>query len=174
MADTNIKKNADGYGYKYTDLAEIHNYLESINARYIQQVQRIEGEDYIFTKRCFADKWENEWLQGCRVVQATLQGIKNPAQEQGSALTYARRYSVLMAFGLATTDDDAQSLTQDTKKSKAENKKEPTWRDKVLALAKELGLDLKALAQDYELTRTTPEEKYEKVYKELLTMKESK
>jgi hypothetical protein len=49
--------------------------------------------------------------RGCRVVQATLQGVKNPAQEQGSALTYARRYSLLMAFGLATEDDDAASLT---------------------------------------------------------------
>lgn len=109
-----VKKNAQGYGYKYTDLAEIHNYLESINAKYIQKVQRVDGDDYIFTKRCFNDEWENEWLQGSRVVQATLQGIKNPAQEQGSALTYARRYSLLMAFGLATDDDDGASLTINT------------------------------------------------------------
>lgn len=109
-----VKKNAQGYGYKYTDLAEIHNYLESINAKYIQKVQRVEGDDYIFTKRCFNNEWENEWLQGSRVVQATLQGIKNPAQEQGSALTYARRYSLLMAFGLATDDDDGASLTINT------------------------------------------------------------
>jgi hypothetical protein len=109
-----VKKNAQGYGYKYTDLAEIHNYLESINAKYIQKVQRVEGDDYIFTKRCFNNELENEWLQGSRVVQATLQGIKNPAQEQGSALTYARRYSLLMAFGLATDDDDGASLTINT------------------------------------------------------------
>lgn len=107
-----VRKNAQGYGYKYTDLAEIHNYLESINAKYIQVVQRVEGDDYIFTKRCFNNEWEDEWLQGSRVVQATLQGIKNPAQEQGSALTYARRYSLLMAFGLATDDDDGAALTQ--------------------------------------------------------------
>jgi len=35
---------------------------------------------------------------------------KNPAQDYGSALTYARRYSLLLAFGLATADDDAASL----------------------------------------------------------------
>lgn len=107
-----VSKNKDGYGYKYTDLSEIHRYLESINSRYIQKIERIEGDDYIFTKRCFDDKWEDEWLQGSRVVQATLSGIKNPAQENGSALTYARRYSVLMAYGLCTDDDDAQSLSR--------------------------------------------------------------
>lgn len=111
MSNT-ITKNTEGYGYKYADLAQIHNYLESINARYIQKIQRIESDDYIMTKRCFNDKWEDEWLQGCRVVNATLSGKSNPAQEHGSALTYARRYSLLMAFGLATEDDDGESLTR--------------------------------------------------------------
>lgn len=110
-----LKKNqtakvGEKYSYQYVDIAQIHDYLESINARYIQSIQRIDGDDYIMTKRCFEDKWEDEWLQGCRVVDATLFGNDNPAQKQGSALTYARRYSLLMAFGLATEDDDANSL----------------------------------------------------------------
>ena len=117
MEKTKLTKNqtakvGDKYSYKYVDIAQIHDYLESINARYIQQIQRIEGDDYVMTKRCFDEKWEDEWLQGCKVVDATLNGVKNPAQEQGSALTYARRYSLLMAFGLATEDDDAQSLSK--------------------------------------------------------------
>lgn len=111
------------YSYKYTDLAQIHDYLESINARYIQKIQRIDGDDYIFTKCCLNGVWEEEWIQGCKVVDATLVGVKNPAQEQGSALTYARRYSLLMAFGLATEDDDAQSLSKEVEITKeyAEN-----------------------------------------------------
>ena len=64
------------------------------------------------TKRYIDGKWEDEWLQGSRVVQATLINNSNPAQEQGSALTYARRYSLLMAYGLATEDDDANSLNK--------------------------------------------------------------
>lgn len=120
---TIINKNANGYGYKYTDLAEIHNYLESINSRYIQKIERLDGDDYIFTKRCFNNVWDEEWIQGSRVVQATLSGIHNPAQEQGSALTYARRYSLLMAYGLATDDDDGASLTIVNKVSKEEAEK---------------------------------------------------
>ena len=108
---TTLNKNKEGYGYCYTDLAEIHRYLEENNARYVQRIERIDGDDYIFTRRYIDGKWEEDWLQGCRVVNATLSGKSNPAQEQGSALTYARRYSLLMAFGLATDDDDAESLT---------------------------------------------------------------
>ena len=124
MANTITKnqtaKVGEKYSYKYVDIAQIHDYLESINARYIQCIQRIENDDYIMTKRCFDNKWEDEWLQGCKVVDATLVGNNNPAQQQGSALTYARRYSLLMAFGLATEDDDAQSLS---------TPKEPTLED---------------------------------------------
>lgn len=103
-------KNGNSYSYQYVDIAQIHEYLESINSKYIQQIQRIDGDDYIMTRRCFDNKWEDEWLQGSRVVDATLFGNDNPAQKQGSALTYARRYSLLMAYGLATEDDDANSL----------------------------------------------------------------
>jgi len=115
---TALFKNAKGYGYKYTDIAKIHEWLEENKLRYMQKIERIEGDDYIFTKICIDGEWQDEWIQGSRVVQATLTGIKNPAQEQGSALTYARRYSLLMAFGLATTDDDGAALTEDEQKKK--------------------------------------------------------
>ena len=110
---TKVAKNKEGYGYKYTDLAQIHEYLEKNNMRYYQEIETDErnGYDYILTYRYIDGKWEEKPKRGCRVVDAVLSGIKNPAQEQGSALTYARRYSLLMAFGLATDDDDAQSLT---------------------------------------------------------------
>ena len=143
MEKTIVSKNKEGYGYKYTDISEIHRYLESINARYIQKTDRIDGDDYIFTKRCFDDKWEDEWLQGSRVVQATLSGIKNPAQEQGSALTYARRYSLLMAFGLATDDDDAQSLSRPVISSKEEAE------EYVISFGKYTGKKMKELPQNY-------------------------
>lgn len=107
----NLRKNKEGYGYKYTDLSAIHEYLESIGEHYTQYIKRIDTDDYIMTKKYKGEQLIEE-VQGCRVVQATLSGKSNPAQEQGSALTYARRYSLLMAYGLATEDDDAASLTR--------------------------------------------------------------
>ena len=121
MEKTTLKKNQTAdiktktggkYSYQYVDIAQIHDYLEENGMKYIQCIKRIENEDYVMTKRFVDGKWEDEWLQGSRVVQATLVGNNNPAQEQGSALTYARRYSLLMAFGLATEDDDAQALNK--------------------------------------------------------------
>ena len=108
--ETTLNKNKEGYGYCYTDLAEIHRYLEERDAWYYQYIDRIDNDDYIMTVKVINGE-ERPALRGCRVVNATLSGKSNPAQEQGSALTYARRYSLLMAFGLATEDDDAESLS---------------------------------------------------------------
>lgn len=120
--ETTLNKNKEGYGYCYTDLAEIHRYLEANNLRYYQYIERIDNDDYIMTVPQTIQK-DGEIIElpvrkGCRVVNAILSGKSNPAQEQGSALTYARRYSLLMAFGLATEDDDAESLTVENEPTK--------------------------------------------------------
>ena len=112
MANTTVKKNAKGYGYQYTDIAEIHEWLESQGYTYYQYIETLEGNDYIMTVPIIEGK-EKPPRRGCKVITATLSNKSNPAQEQGSGLTYARRYSLLMAFGLATTDDDAQCMTRE-------------------------------------------------------------
>lgn len=121
---TTVSKNktakvGEKYSYQYVDIAQIHEYLESVDARYYQYIDRIDSDDYIMTVPIIGGV-EQTARRGCRVVDATLMGVNNPAQQQGSALTYARRYSLLMAFGLATEDDDAASLSV---------KKEPTQED---------------------------------------------
>ncbi|MBO7712749.1 MAG: ERF family protein [Methanobrevibacter sp.] len=106
-----IAKKTEGYGYKYTELADINKYCEDNGIRYYQEVEtsEINQKDYIITYIEKGDKVEKH--RGCQIVEAVLQGIKNPVQEYGSSLTYCRRYSLLMALGLATEDDDGASLT---------------------------------------------------------------
>lgn len=102
-------KSGNKYSYQYVDIAQIHEYLEENNMSYYQYIDRIDNDDYIMTVKII-DGVEQKPLRGSRVVDATLFGNDNPAQKQGSALTYARRYSLLMAFGLATEDNDANDL----------------------------------------------------------------
>ena len=111
---TTIKKNKEGYGYTYTDITAINKYCEENGITYYQEVETCEtnGKDYIITY--LTENGETKRYRGCQIVQATLQGIKNPVQEYGSSLTYCRRYSLLMALGLATDDNDAQDLTIST------------------------------------------------------------
>lgn len=111
---TTIKKNKEGYGYTYTDILAINKYCEENGITYYQEVETCEvnSRDYIITY--LTENNETKRYRGCQIVQATLQGIKNPVQEYGSSLTYCRRYSLLMALGLATDDNDAQDLTIST------------------------------------------------------------
>lgn len=117
MEKTRLGKTIQGYGYKYTDLAQINQYCEERGITYYQYIEPVVLDnsviDYMMTVITRDDK-EKPAKRGVRLVDATLQGIKNPAQEQGSATTYARRYSLLMALGLATEDDDGAKLIQST------------------------------------------------------------
>ena len=157
MAETNLSKNKEGYGYNYTDLAQIHEYLEQNNMRYYQYVETTDGKDYIMTVPII-DGVEQKPRRGVQIVDAVLNGIKNPAQEQGSATTYARRYSLLMAFGLATEDDDGASLTKKNTKKQENNKNKVTDVEakSVYALMVRKGIDvIPNLEKNYGIKNTS-------------------
>lgn len=109
---TTVSKNKTAavgkYSYKYTDLAQIHEEMERQGLRYYQYIEPLETPagmvDYVHTVIMNTDGEELRSCCGCRVVDANGQ---NPTQEHGKAITYARRYSLLMALGWATDDDDA-------------------------------------------------------------------
>lgn len=104
-----LKKLSEGYGYKYTELSTIHEELEKQNITYYQYIDYDANADadYIYTVLTI-DGEEKPARRGCRVVLGDT--MKSAAQEQGSALTYARRYSLLMALGWACEDDDGNSV----------------------------------------------------------------
>lgn len=104
-----VKKLSNGYGYKYAELSTIHEELERQKITYYQYIdydQNAEA-DYIFTV-LNVDGKDLAPRRGCRVISGG-DSMKSAAQAQGSAITYARRYSLLMALGWATEDDDGAS-----------------------------------------------------------------
>lgn len=111
MALTNLPKNKSGFNYKYTELSQIHEYLEANGMSYYQYIMTEDGNDYVYTVPVINGE-EKPARRGCRIIQVAPGGKANEAQAQGSGITYARRYSLLMAFGLATEDDDGESLTR--------------------------------------------------------------
>lgn len=116
MATTNIKRKSTAKGtkfsYKYTDLATIHEELEAQGITYYQYTEYDEKAqaDYIYTVLRYGDSEEWKPLRGVKIISGGTLSGGNSAQEYGSALTYARRYSLLMALGWATEDDDAASV----------------------------------------------------------------
>ena len=122
---TTVSKNKTAavgkYSYKYTDLAQIHEEMERQGLRYFQHIETDNGVDYMVTTLMTAEGEVIRQCRGCRVVDANGQ---NPTQEHGKAITYARRYSLLMALGWATDDDDAAGnvRTRPAQKTQAQAK----------------------------------------------------
>lgn len=110
-------KSGKEYSYTYTDLASINKWLDENGLDYYQEIETNEqnGKDYIMTYRYINGEWEDKPKRGCQVVDSILTGNSNPVQQYGSSLTYCRRYSLCLAFGLAMEDNDGASLSEMTK-----------------------------------------------------------
>lgn len=119
---------SEGYKYNYTSLADIVIAGYELPPMRIATLTNNAGDpvivdgapvEYIEAERRIGKINEFnaleiesvEWVRGARVVLPKLpEGAKdnktmNDAQLYGSAITYARRYTALMLFGIATEDD---------------------------------------------------------------------
>ena len=111
----NIVKNEDkAYGYKYTSLASLAKQNINIPKMRTKVTEFGEYVEYLDD--------DNTWQQGAKVIPMELKGM-NAAQSYGSALTYARRYTVQMAESVAC-DDDQNIETKD--ENRASSSKTPT------------------------------------------------
>lgn len=132
---TRLSKSKAGYGYSYTELPQINEWLEQRGESYYQYTETAtNGRDYIMTVKIDKEGKESQPIRGCYIIDAgALKGNNNPAQQMGAAITYARRYSLLMAYGLATEDDDAACLTpQNGKAQPKAGKPMPTPQHKLI------------------------------------------
>lgn len=171
-----LAKKADGHNYKYTDLAGVNAYIYGLGWSYEQETRPDEsGCDYIYTVKIAPDGTRGEWLRGAKIVDGgALPGKANAAQEIGSAITYARRYSLLMAFGLACEDDDAESLTKDvTRAPRQAQRRTPRHGaqqdDKAAfwAYCKSQNMDLQITAESFGLTKDSKPSEWREALAEL-------
>lgn len=115
-----IAKNRQGYGYNYADLGSVITYVTETLGYEIQQdtiykemPQLPQCYGYCVTRcrRKGSNEW-GDWLAATPILVEPVdpQAKRKPtvSQQYGSALTYARRYSLLTAFALATEDDDGR------------------------------------------------------------------
>jgi hypothetical protein len=91
------------------------------------------NEDSLVTTVYHADS--GEWMQSEQVLR--MKDLNNP-QQQGSAITYARRYALASIFNLNQEDDDANTATGYQVKAVKEEMtpKHPLWKKAVDHIAK--------------------------------------
>ena len=135
-------KTGKEYSYTYTDLASINKWLDENGLDYYQEIEtnQANGKDYILTYRFINGEWEEKPKRGCQVVDSVLTGNSNPVQQYGSSLTYVRRYSLCLAFGLAMEDDDGATCTEEMTEEQA--------KDYVITFGKHKGKKLVDLLED--------------------------
>lgn len=103
-----------GYNYSYTSLADIVIAGYDLPPMRVAVLTNDAGEpvivdgapvEYIEMQRPLGNAFE--WVRGARVVIPKKNNTSmNEAQLYGSAITYARRYTAMMMFGIACDDDD--------------------------------------------------------------------
>jgi hypothetical protein len=98
---------------KYADLSNVVEAvidgLHSANIALIQKTHEVQGGVQVET--IFLHESGEEYSAGILFVPA----VKQDAQGYGSALTYARRYSLMTACGIAPEDDDGNAASQPRK-----------------------------------------------------------
>lgn len=107
--DNIVANRSKAYGYSYASLGDIAQQGFVIPK---MKTGTEEGREYVF----YYDAELKEWIRGAEIVIPNQKGM-NEAQMYGSAMTYARRYTTLMALSLAC-DDDKKLEAQEPKQSK--------------------------------------------------------
>jgi hypothetical protein len=116
---------------KYVDLAGcVEAVVDSLNAAGIALIQRTSQDDTGVTVETVFVHESGEMLE-CGKLH--VPAAKQDPQGYGSALTYARRYSLMAACGIAPEDDDGNAAASRVKVSATKTDLVPQNRLSVLA-----------------------------------------
>ena len=139
MADKIVANTSKAYGYNYASLSDIANQGFAIP----KMKTGTDGEkEYVY----YYDAELKEWVRGAEIVVPEMKG-SNSAQRYGSAITYARRYTTLLALSLACDDDKKIETQEPTDSKKAER-----WQ------GLEQDLNIKDLADEFRKLYTKEEQ----------------
>lgn len=120
--ENKIISNKSGQKYHYASLADIARQGVKIPPMRVVYTGDKDGEgnpiEYIEAYIDGADGGIG-WVRGARVVVPRASNM-NEAQAYGSAITYARRYTILTLLGIACDDDDKIENTKAEDAAKAE------------------------------------------------------
>ena len=108
---------------KYADLSAcVEAVIESLNDNGIMLMQQChESESGVIVETLFIQESGETFSAGKLHVPAS----KQDPQGYGSALTYARRYSLMAACGIAPEEDDGEAARKAAAAAKAEANKNP-------------------------------------------------
>jgi hypothetical protein len=143
---------------KYADLSAcVEAVIDALNANGVMLLQKNHPSEHgVSVETVFLHESGEEYSAGVLNVPAT----KLDAQGYGSALTYARRYSLMAACGIAPEDDDGNAASKKPEAKPAE-KVDTTAAEKALAAAVKNGTESlkKAWEQQPEAVRVALKDK---------------
>lgn len=104
--------------HKYADISAILNVTQAVRAKHGLSVVQFPGRDKegVFVETLIGHK-SGEWMSGKTYV------TPNDPQGDGSLITYARRYALQAALGVAAEDDDGEAA-QRRKRAKTEREQQ--------------------------------------------------
>lgn len=101
----NTSKAGDGkFGFNYASLADIQEQGFEVPKMRIRPIFTPDGSTYVGDYMEYYDEENKEWNLGSKIISDKM-GSMNAQQSRGSSESYARRYTTLMALGLAGQDD---------------------------------------------------------------------
>lgn len=149
---------------KYADLAAcVEAVIDALNNNGIALIQKTDlCESGVIVETTFVHE-SGEFMSAGKLH---VPAAKHDPQGYGSALTYARRYSLMAACGIAPEDDDGNAATN---AYAARPKADKAEVEIIQRLATEVGIHVDAVCASYRIQSLDqlPKEKVEEVVKRL-------